>query len=201
MRTRPRVLLDIDGVCADFITRALKHLEPIRPGLSHDDITAYRMEIPIGLTEAQTALWHQAVCERGYCASIPTYAGAKEGVARLKELGDVHPVTFPFPGSPWWILERETWLQEHLGIDPGMAVYTKTKHVIAGDIFIEDTTSYLVEWRKHNPDGAAFRMRRAYNAHEPFTHGITVGDWSELVREVETVLDLRERQRRAVYDD
>jgi hypothetical protein len=194
-------LLDIDGVAADFISRALKYLEPIRPNIKHDDITAYRMEIPLGLTEAQTALWHQAICERGYCASIPAYDGAKEGVARLKELGDVHPVTFPFPGSPWWFLERETWLQEHLGIDPGLAVYTKAKHLIAGDVFIEDTTSYLIEWRKHNPDGVAIRMARAYNVHEPFEQGITVGNWSELVSEVQTALDLRERARRWVYAD
>jgi 5'(3')-deoxyribonucleotidase len=209
MIDKPDILVDIDGCFANFI---LGSLDAIRESIDearrskytsigHEDIHSYAMEAVFDMTPDEIARWHTLVRMPGYCAAIPPYPGARFAIARLQEIGNVHPVTFPWPRAPHWIIEREDWLREHLGIDPDLVHYTRQKHLVRGAVFIEDTTKYLVKWRKHNPDGIAIRLSRPYNRSEPFTEGITVSTFDELVNRVEAALDLRERRRRAVYDD
>ena len=222
MRTRPRILLDIDGVFANFIDASLPIIKSIvlrRPRgpttlvdeerawraeiecFDHEDVKTYRMETIFGMTAVEIDEWFALVKEPGYCAAIRPYEGARECVAALQEIGDVHPVTFPWPQAPHWIIERERWLADELGINPGLAVYTSQKHVVAGDIFVEDTTKYLIQWREHHHDGVAIRMRRPYNEREPFTQGVTVRNFAALLQEVEAACDLREKFRRHLWDE
>ncbi len=202
---KPRVLVDIDGLVLNFIDRALRVArELFEIELEHDDVDDYRMDqvlITKGGARFDEPAWFAAIRERGYCLSIPEYPGVRESLTELRKIADLYAVTVPFPGMPYWMFEREEKLTRDLGFQTHQIIHTAAKYVCVGDVLLEDTTRHLVNWRAHHPDGVAIRMRRPYNAREPFEQGITVNNWTELVREVQTALDLRERKRRAVYDD
>ena len=185
---RPCILLDIDGVAASFIDGALPFARKLT-GLEHkhDDIDQMMMEKALGLTDEQTEALYKHISSEGWCRSIPVYPGAKDGISRLREIADVHPVTFQFP-SFYWVREREAWLHEHFGIDPNDVIHTNSKHRIAGDIFVEDKTSNLVKWKKFHPQGHGVLFRRRYNQNDPWDGGV-VSDWPGLVQHIETVLD------------
>lgn len=196
MRTRPRILADIDGFFANFVDNALGVMHEItgrHAHMKHDDVNTYAMEVACGLSREEKAAWFARIRSPGYCAAIQPYPGARECLAELETLGDVYPVTYPFPGSPWWIIEREAWMRDVLGLDPDRVVYTRRKYTVAGDFLLEDTTEHLVKWRAHHPDGVGIRLARAYNRHEPFADGFTVTDYAGVVRVVRDALDLRDQ--------
>lgn len=216
MQPDPRkqdVLIDIDGCFANFIDASLPHLRRVvcqhrafdqlpsnLATAAHEDVASYRMEELFGLTSDEIATWHGLVKQPGYCAAIQPYPYARECIARLQRIANVYPVTFPWPKAPHWIIERETWLEEQLGIDPDGVIYTRQKHMVVGDIFVEDTTKYLVAWKKRHRDGVAIRVRRPYNKHEPFDHGVTVDTLEQLADEIEHAIELREAHRRSLWD-
>src|SRR5574342_548548 len=103
MRTRPRILVDIDGFFANFIARSLPIIKQVvhdlRPNLTveelarinattHDDVRTYRMEEIFHMTRDEITAWHDRVKSPLYCALIPPYDGAREAIAELKKLGD-----------------------------------------------------------------------------------------------------------------
>lgn len=183
---RPCVLLDIDGVAASFIDGALPFASTLtgRPH-HHDDIDQMMMEKALGLTDDQTEAFYRHVSAEGWCRSIPVYPGAQEGIARLREFADVHPVTFQFP-SYYWVREREAWLKEHFDIDPNDVIHTNAKHRISGDVFVEDKTANLVKWKKYQR-GHGVLFRRRYNQNDSWDGGV-VSDWPSLVSHIEAVL-------------
>lgn len=197
MRTRPRILADIDGFFADFCSKAIEVVHGLtgrHAHVKHDDVDTYAMEVSFGLSPEEKAAWFAQIRSQGYCASIKPYAGARECIAQLEELGDVYPVTYPFPGSPWWIVEREVWMRDELGLDPDRVVYTRRKYAVAGDFLLEDTTEHLVKWRAHHPDGIGIRVHRAYNAQEPFEAGYTIKTFGQVVEIVKAACELQGRQ-------
>lgn len=172
---RPKILLDIDGVCADFVGAGLKALATLGIHKRPEDVTSYKMQHALGLTEEQTRAWFAMIREPGYCANIPLYDGAREGVDQLRKIGDVYAVTARFRGMPYWVEEREEWLHQHLDFDPrAEVIFTDAKHCIRGDVLIEDTTSTLVRWKQEYPRSLGLRIQRPYNESEVYDEGPTI---------------------------
>lgn len=194
MTERPDILADIDGFFADFCSHAIATVHKItgrHAHVKHDDINTYAMEISLGLSPEEKAAWFAEIRSPGYCASIRPYPGARECIAELQALGNVYPVTYPFPKSVWWIAEREDWMRDELGLDPDAVIYTRRKYKIAGDFLLEDTTEHLSKWLARHPDGVGIRMHRTYNAHEPLPNGCTVKDYTDVVNLVKLAIQTR----------
>lgn len=203
MRTRVRILADIDGFFANFIDNALGVMHEItgrHAHMKHDDVNTYAMEVACGLSPEEKAAWFARIRSQGYCTAIRPYPGARECIAQLEELGDVYPLTYPFPGSPWWIVEREAWMRDELGLDPDRVIYTRRKYTVAGDFLLEDTTDHLVKWHAHHPNGVGIRLARAYNKSEPFPQGHTVINYAGVVHVVKDTIDRRERALNAWFE-
>lgn len=202
MRDRPRLLLDIDGVFANFIDRALVAIHAVtgrHADAKHDDCTTYAMEIAFGLSKEERDKWFALIRARDYCSSIPTYPGSRECVERMSKVADIYPLTYPFPRAPWWLIEREDWMRDQLGLDPDRVVYTRRKYVAAGDILVEDTTTHLIEWKKHHRDGLGIRIARPYNVNEPFD-GPTVDSFAALALLIETRVEELAKHQRDLWD-
>jgi 5'(3')-deoxyribonucleotidase len=136
---RPSVLLDVDGVCADFV-------EATRVALGGmwflSDVPTWDFSTVPGFdSEEAHRVWRQ----EGFCASIPPYRGAFEGVADLMQIADVTFVTSPMLSSPHWMFERAEWLALHF--PPAPVIFAKDKSPIHGDYLIDDRTKHLRAWR------------------------------------------------------
>lgn len=192
---KPVILLDIDGVAANFIAGCLPYIFDITGREhTHDDVDKFMIEKALGLDEEQTKRLYEHVCSEGWVRGLPPYEDAKAGVASLREFADVVPVTAPFWTSKHWVIERYEWILEQLGIPQIEVIHAHAKFRIAGDMLIDDKMSHLVTWANapHNVHsvGVPVLFKRRYNENEHFPveirQGYRVGDWQTLVHVAKT---------------
>lgn len=192
---RPEILLDIDGVAANFIAGCLPYIKDLTGrDHHHDDVDQFMIEKALGLDDGQTQALYARVASEGWCRALPAYEEAKGGVAELRTFADVIPVTSHFFSGKNWVYERDEWIVEHLGIAKTDIVHTHRKFQIDGDMLIDDKTAHLINWKKRHPRGCAVRLHRRYNAHEEWRmpagtteypntdYGVVAHDWAHLVR-------------------
>jgi 5'(3')-deoxyribonucleotidase len=185
---KPTVLLDCDGILADFIGAALLTLRA-ESGLvySRDDVYTWEVfdSLPAPAQEHKHQVYELLKGRLG-CFSIRAYDGAKEGVRRLQELADVVIVTSPFPDSDAWMSERERWLKSHFGLPRDQVIHTSAKHHVKGDFFIDDKTSHVLKWAEHHPQGRALLWNMKYNENDELPDNVSrVVGWEQLHARVE----------------
>lgn len=160
--SRSVVLVDVDGVLADFHTAALRIVGEI---LERDVVAGPRTIWDIldafEFTDAQTAAFKQAVGRPAFCASLAPYPDAREGIAQLRTIADVYAVTAFH--SLHWVSERDWWLTEHFGFTRKQIVHTDAKYLVAGDVFIDDKVEHVQRWVDRRT-GTAVLWAQPYNA-------------------------------------
>ncbi len=185
--SKPRVLLDIDGVCADFLTPFLdrinhhmmetniwdrpRHVGEMRVWDAYD-----AFEVP---PEIRTIVDAEVVSP-GFCTELLPFSGACVGVRDLMDFADVYVVTSPWTSSETWEYERRRWVKKYLGIDKSRVISTSAKHVCAGDYIVDDKKATLIEWQRCHPDGEAIRFLGPANMYEDYERH-SVGNFVELV--------------------
>jgi 5'(3')-deoxyribonucleotidase len=185
---RPTVLLDVDGILADFIGAALLALRA-ESGLvySRDDIYTWEVfdSLPAAAQEHKPRVYELLKGRLG-CFSMRPYDGAKEGVRRLEELAEVVIVTSPFPGSATWASERENWLKSHFGIPHDRIIHAHNKRYIKGDFFVDDRTSHVLTWAEAHPEGRALLWTMRTNEGDELPDNVSrVVGWEQLHARVE----------------
>ena len=103
-------------------------------------------------------------------------------VKAIKELADLFIVTVPVYTSLTWVYERTGWLKEHFGIDSKHIVYTASKELVSGDIFIDDRPEYTSAWKEHNPNGISVLWSQEYNKQHDNTCDYRINDWNKLIQ-------------------
>lgn len=161
-----RVLLDCDGVMADFMGA----VKPVIRDLIGRDLTDQDMptwdlfEAPV--IKPHAAALRAAVDQPGFCRNFAVLPGAQEGVQALRDLGaEVVCVTSPWPSSRTWAHDRMAWLEEHFGFTTKTVDQSSGKYRIDGDVFVDDHANNVVTWlnwdkRRHH---AAVLWAQPYN--------------------------------------
>lgn len=157
-----RILCDVDGVLADFVAAVCRNL---KGDLDPEDFKEPSM---LDAMDQEDKKRFELLSKRdGFCSTIRPYPGAK---SFLKMLEDVHIVTKPW-NSPTWSWERSRWLEEHFGIDKSKIIFTGLKHMVHGDVLIEDNADNLNQWSEENPRGAGILLDRPWNRDHPLLEG------------------------------
>lgn len=149
--TIPRVLVDVDGVAANFQLRFVEIATELLGRYFDPEhaMSAWDVEKALGLTEEETQAVYEVVNSPGFVMSIPEMYGAVEGITTLSKIADVYFVTRPAAKSPTWAFERTNWLIDKFGKKLGQKVVsTGEKHVVYGDIFIDDKEKHVKDWSK-----------------------------------------------------
>lgn len=163
--TRPLLLLDCDGVVADFVGHFLDTVRDLF-GRHHAPETVMEWDIAaaIGLDERERARAYGEVLRDGWCSRIRPYPAAVDAVRALREAGvDVHVVTSPWPGHRTWHGEREEWLRHHFGLGPRDVTHTHRKAVVRGDALLDDKPEHVAAWGAAHPGGLALLWDQPYN--------------------------------------
>lgn len=146
---RPVILVDVDGVLADFpgaVQRSLRLTQPLEHWDVKDSLVA--LGLPSDRVQDLTEQYEAATYRRGWCRAIEPYRYAGLFVTQLRKLGRVVALTAPFHGRPYWLQERLDWLQDVLGFSARDVVFCPSdlKPLVDGDYLIEDRPDTLVAW-------------------------------------------------------
>jgi 5'(3')-deoxyribonucleotidase len=175
-----RVLMDVDGVCADFVGGVIALVDEIS-GKKVQRETLNRWDIfpLLPLSVEERAVFHSRIQKPGFCDSLKMLPGAKEGINAIKRMGiQVVFVTSPYATSPTWCYERSNWLISHgLALNHKEIVHAQNKAVVAGDILVDDNVENVRDWEKHNPNGTGIVWRAPYNV---TAEGMKMGQFWEL---------------------
>jgi 5'(3')-deoxyribonucleotidase len=145
MRT---ILVDVDGVLADFTPTYLHELEKATGRhYIEADVTDFDFRKCVCTAEEDAAVWRTLSETPGIVYNLPTYPGAFQFLKELRELGRV--VACTKPAGPRWAGERYHWLLD-CGFAPADIVLCGDKNLVKGDVLIDDCIQNLDEW-EHGP--------------------------------------------------
>ena len=123
---------------------------------------------------------------------VPPYSGAAEAMRtirtmstdRISSANRIVILTSPWP-HPMIHQWRADALFRDFGIDRRSVIFcpTRLKHLVHGDILIEDNPETCREWRESNPEGAAYLIARPYND-GPITSAYDRMTWPEVAKRI-----------------
>lgn len=147
----PLVLLDLDGVCADFVSAALElHRSPLK----HDDIKQWAMEKQMGLPLEK--FW--ALIE---AKGVPFWRGLKEypWFSELYEICQRNAEAVYFLSSPdrspAAAMGKMQWLMDRFGGSFRNYILTPNKRLIRGGVLIDDSLKQCTAFANGNASSYA----------------------------------------------
>lgn len=155
------ILLDVDGVIADFLTPFIALGNKIS-GLSLQESDIKDWEVADIFPEQYRKQIVQEAKAQGFCSNILPYPRAIEAVKSLKILGDIYVVTSPWH-SQTWVYERSEWLNKYFDFDRRKIIYTSSKYLVRGDILIDDKVDTVEKWIELNPSSIGFIWESPYS--------------------------------------
>lgn len=178
-----RILLDIDGVLADW-TGQVKRVVELHGGTM--DITRWfkRQSLPAAI---QVNVF-RIIAAPGFAASLPVLPGAIEAVQQLRKAGHTVQFVTSLWNCPTWVHDRNHWLVRHkLCSAPSGVIYAKEKFMVKGDVFVDDKPENVVAWKQEWPLGVPVLWHQPWN--ESFnaleTNINHFNDWDKLIEIVE----------------
>lgn len=194
MKSKPVVLLDADGPLFDFTRGYLDALNEVIPGRykitmvdrwAIDQCAFFaRAAKRAGLTVSQLkARVTELVVRPGFTESLRVQPGAKNAVAHLLEIAEVYVVTAPWDSSPTWMHERMHAVHRHFRIPRAHVIQTAAKHVVHGDVFVDDKPSNVREWGGRWLDSAAILFDMHHNWGSD--HDLRRGTWEDVIAETD----------------
>lgn len=180
-----KLALDADGVLRSFVMGALVVIKEVTgKAFSPADVTAFNFSKALGLSDDETrAVMTTISSRRGFVTALPPYPDARQGVRRLRELGDVFCVTSPWESpwgtNPWWRAESESWLALHFGID--VIHHADDKSAYEADVFVDDRAKNVRAWSAAWPGRVAVLWRTPHNSSEAVPVGAhSISSWDAL---------------------
>lgn len=176
--TKPRVLLDVDGVVGDLTSEFLRGLRNefgIRKTVA--DNTNWDFTKSFGITKGQEQQVWRSI--NGAAATMKPYPGAVEGVQKLSKVSDIIFCTSPVKSAPRWCYDRSGWLVDHFGISK--VIYTSEKYACQGDFLVDDKPANLEEWTNDGPCRNPILWDQPWNKDSKLTR---LSDWGKLIEVV-----------------
>lgn len=185
------VLLDADCVFVDFVGGVLKNVA-ITTGqqYSRDQITEFDIGKALGISFTD---WTSGIIP-GFCRALKPLPHAIDGIKRLMSIADVHIVTSPWEACPTWHSERTAWVAEHLGLKYDHVHHTHAKHMVQGDILVDDKLSTVVTWQQAHPHGIGVVWDCPWNASNEW-HGLRTSNWDTVADIVENFRPTTRREQ------
>jgi len=176
-----RILLDVDGVSANFLGRTFEMLA-YHGGPAHtaDDLQEWAIEHLLG-TEHDDLLrriWHS----EGFVACLNAYPGAVSGTQALRDAGhEVYFVTTAMHDAKHWMWERYYWLKRELGADGHDILFAAHKHLVVGDVFVDDKPANVLKWQQAHPKGASVLWAQPWNRSATFGEAGRTSSWEDIL--------------------
>ena len=135
------ILLDMDGVLADFEAGFLNTWLRLHPGKHHVPASERRnFYVDDDYPEELRPLVGNLITLERFYADLPPIDGAIAGLREMMAAGhDVRICTAPLTAYRYCVPEKYEWVERHIGADflPNVVV-TKDKTLVLGDVLVDD---------------------------------------------------------------
>jgi 5'-nucleotidase len=184
-RETMRVMIDLDGVLADFNNAVINHFKEL--GYERSDLFLRTYDISKWY-DADNEEVRQEFVElmgtKGFWLSLRLMPGAVDALKEIKKLGhEIYILTTPWWSSPVSLTEKWGWIKRKLGrvINPcEQVLYATNKSIIDGDILIDDKLKHIQDWLKLRPFAIVFDW--PYNRDsESGSKAYRASNWGEVV--------------------
>ena len=158
-----QILVDLDGIVVDLLDNWLRlYNEEWNDSLTHSDITDWYLHKSV--VPACGADVYKYLDLPGTFLHSKPIPGAIESLGRLKELGhDITIVSSPATASHTYSQKIE-WCTKHLPfLKSADVILAKKKHLIYGDLLIDDFAENLTAYKKSWPNGMTATIAYPYN--------------------------------------
>lgn len=175
------VLLDCDGVIADFVTSYLALLNRFGgTNYTNDDVSDWDivecLRTPKHVEDAANSL-----ISYDFCRGLSALSGAADGVKELMKVSDLYIITSPWGGCKGWTNAREEWLYQYCGIKSGRILHGSAKHLLDGDIFVDDKASTVHKWAATHPGRTAVIWDQPWNRNAEVPDAVRTRSWELLL--------------------
>ncbi len=181
-KKQPVFLTDVDEVLADFVTPVIKLISEIlgRPW-SLSERAPGKWGMFEGLAEEQTRKARESLNDYEWVWSLKPKSGTQEAIKELRKISNVYVVT----SGMSWAPVRIKWLRKHYEFDKDHLIFTKAKHLVKGDFFIDDSPDYVRKWQRCNPQGQGMMWCAPNNTRlVEENRDIVVPDWETIIKRV-----------------
>jgi 5'-nucleotidase len=180
---KPRLLLDMDGVIADFNRHSIRTYNEIH-GTTLDEA---KCDIYIGDHEVlepsiDPKKLRAPYREVGFFLGCPPVKGAQAAVARLHQHFDIFLLTTHYWGNATCVHEKEVWLQRYFPYLASKGIFTSHKYTVKGDIFVDDRPKNLKAWKEAWPEGRTASL--TYNWSDPSVTNFLEPTWEKLATKI-----------------
>ncbi len=183
---KKHVLLDVDGVLADFTGAYLRAVyEETGRQYTVEAMNTYSLRDYCQLSPQEEKKLDRRVCEEGFAYNLDPLPGL-EGAARLIAEHDVRVVTSPWHSSRHWYGERVAWLWDHLRFPAKKVIFAGEKHPVWGDVLIDDKTETVQTWAGRWPRGRAVLWNAPWNQDAGEGSTIRARSWDDVFRVLES---------------
>ncbi len=170
-----RVLLDVDGVVANYLATAVQKTYDVNRALGletvfrEDDFDewdidkVFERKVKKGYASLFIERFWAEMGKPGVIESLEPYPGAKVVTRIMSSSSELLFVTSPTTSNPTWGYERTNWIRRMLGFSANHVIITKAKHAVQGDVFVDDKPENVITWQEHNPHGKGLLLDRRYN--------------------------------------
>ena len=156
-----RILIDSDGVIVDFVSAHLKTYEKHGGIIPKNlDMTEYYFTRDLPSRGAIRATWG----DHGLFKIALPYPGAIDKLRQLHNRHEVYIVTDPGSRPQIHVPAKFAWYQKHAPfIGPDQFIFTRHKHMITGDVLIEDKLTTVYKWAMTYRDSRVIMIEHPWN--------------------------------------
>jgi 5'-nucleotidase len=177
-----RILVDMDGVIADFEGGFLDRFRQCHPDLPYIPLNQRNcFYVKEQYPEDIGPLLEEIYLSKGFYLELPPIEGSVEALTELsKKDYDVYICTSPLLKNPYCLQEKYDWIINHLGEDwAKRMVIAKDKTIIQGDILIDDKPDIK---GIQKPTWEHIIYSQPYNEQITSKRRITWNDWRTIIR-------------------
>lgn len=187
--SRPRILFDVDGVCANYTQMFIScviasGVRAITHAWKHDQ---WDLSKALNLTDEEDDKVYSLLAVPGAADRINPLPGSVEGIKRIAKIAEVYFVTSPLDRCPTWVSDRDKWLQRLFGEELGKnVVHTKHKELVSGDMLVDDKPDHCKKWGKAWPLGKPVLWAERHRTDHEDEH-LRTTSWDELLWNVQNL--------------
>jgi 5'(3')-deoxyribonucleotidase len=172
------ILCDMDGIITDLLKKWLNRYNDDHG----DDLTVADLKEPDIHKAVKPGVgtdMYDYIKEPGFFDDLEPIPGAIKTLTALGMEGHNVFIATAHADNPQCASAKIRWAQEHLGFSRKQVILIHAKHLLRGDVFIDDTPKKITAYKEAWPDSKVLTIAYPYNEDVAGVADLRAKDWSK----------------------